>query len=140
MTNYEPDTPRAALAVGAMFFAGITFAALVVAPASLDARNDAPMLLAAAMNRHDAPPLPALGSVRDDVPALLAAANGNATLPIEADLMPARIDVAGARESVIAQAVEQGGASETGTGMSLFHAPNIAWALPNGSGPCRPHG
>lgn len=141
MTNYEPDTPRAALAVGAMFLAGVSLAALVAAPALLDARNDAPGLLAAAKTRHDALPLVATANVRNDAPALLTAANGSAAaLPIEVDVVPAHIDVIGIREPIMAHDVGQGATPDRDMVAPMLHAPNVAWALPNASAPCRPLG
>lgn len=90
MTNYRPDTPRLAIAAGAFLLAAASLAMLVVAPAVLDARADAP--------------------------ALLAAARGPAPAPVEVAIVPARIEVVGARE------------------------PNVAWALSGSTAPCRPAG
>lgn len=114
MTNYQPDTPRAALAVGALFLAGVTFAALVAAPALLDARHDAP--------------------------ALLAAARGHAATPMEVAIVPARIEVIGTRELATARAVVEVVAPDGGSEATDARAPNVAWALPGATAPCRPQG
>lgn len=122
MTHYQPDTPRAALALGALFLSGITLAALVAGPAVFDARTDAPLLL--------------------------AAARGSAPAPIEVAIAPARIDVVGRRESVTAQAspidlasVHAGNlVGSSGAGLADAPQRNVAWAMPDASAPCRPQG
>ncbi len=59
---------------------------------------------------------PALLDARSDAPALRAAARASSPAPLEVAIVPARIDVIGMRE------------------------PNVAWALPDASAPCRPLG
>lgn len=140
MTDYQPDTPRAALAVGAMALTGLTLAALVVAPMLFDSRNDAPLLLAAAMGRQEAPAVVATADARQDTPARLVAATVAAAMPTYVAIVPARLDVVGTREPIFALDNLRGAAPDDTVVASVFQAPNVAWAMPNGSGPCRPHG
>ncbi len=136
MTDYQPDTPRAALAVGAMVLTGVTLAALVAAPMAFDSRNDAPALLAAALGGRDAAPVAA--DTRHA--AVIRVASAVADGPTHVAIVPARLDVIGTRGPVTAQDAGQGMAVDGGIEEAVFHAPNVAWAMPNGSGPCRPHG
>lgn len=59
---------------------------------------------------------PALLDSRGDVPTRRAAALAASPAPTEVSIVPARVEVIGVRE------------------------PNVAWALPDGSAPCRPVG
>lgn len=59
---------------------------------------------------------PALLDSRADAPALSATARAAVPAPTEVSIVPARIEVVGVRE------------------------PNVAWALPDPSAPCRPVG
>jgi hypothetical protein len=89
MNTYEPETPRAALAMVAAALSTITLGVFVVVPAPLDYRFE----------RHHA----------------LAAAQAAPAAAVEVSIVPARIDVYGARE------------------------PNVAWAVDNKAQPnCKP--
>lgn len=80
MNTYEPETPRVALAMVAAALSAITLGVFVVMPARLDSGFD-----------------------RDDT---LAAAQAAPAAAIEVSIVPARIDVHGAREPNVAWAVD----------------------------------
>jgi hypothetical protein len=80
MNNYEPETPRAAFAMVAAALSAVTLGVFVVMPAQLDSR----------FNRD----------------YTLAAAQTTPTAAVEVSIVPARIDVYGAREPNVAWAVD----------------------------------
>jgi len=97
MNSYEPETPRATFGIAAAALTAITIGLFVVAPAKFDARSDEALILAAAKAGY--------------------------TAPVEVAIIPARIEVVGARETNVVS-----------NGVS-----NVAWALAGDSKPnCKP--
>ncbi len=80
MKRYEPRTPRAALAIGAVAMTALTLGMMVAAPALLDS---------GAMER-----------------TVLAAPASVSPAPAEVTIIPSRIDVGGVREPAVATAAQ----------------------------------
>ncbi len=94
MNRYEPDTPRAAFGIAAIALTAIVLGSLVIAPATMDSRSDAALILAR-FNGHDATP------------------------PVNVGIFPARIDVVGVQAAVPTRSLDvtTAGMHMTATGL-----------------------
>ena len=129
MNRYEPHTPRAAFGIAAAVLTAITLGMLVVAPATLDSRDDAALVLAR-FNARDA-------------------------APVEVAIVPTRIEVVGFRTGAPTRTLDVTTAGmkmtavgfiSTGDGGHPAEAqtagavvPNVAWDVAGSGKPdCKP--
>lgn len=98
MNRFEPDTPRAAFGIAAAALTAITLGALVVAPAMMDSRDDAALIL--------------------------ARFNGGAAAPVEVAVVPMRVDVIGSRSDGLARTLDVSTAGMKMTAAGLLSTGN----------------
>ncbi len=98
MNRYQPDTPRAAFGIAAVALTVLSLGVLVVAPAALDSRDDAALIL--------------------------ARFNGGGTAPIEVVVVPP-IEVVGSRADATARTLDVTTAGMKTTAAGLLSANDV---------------